>query len=168
MNKRRALQLATMSPFVYVRALGRGVYYGNDYPAINLIVAERIFGWEWRRSAITGRRCIYDPRGHIPDWMAEKADGEEALVTDFDAVKAPAYSSDTGLAWKVLREVCIPQQGPSGMQGRMLAFYGQLKLRLDRDGLHRSNLRWPYAMTWVTPMQICLAALAVACERDLP
>ncbi len=73
---------------------------GRDLDAI---VAEKLFGYEWRRSRTTGRRCIYPP-GKAPDHMQQRADGTEALVSDWMNSRdwTPRYSTDLAAAGLVI------------------------------------------------------------------
>lgn len=70
---------------------------------LDLLVAEHVMGYVWRRSSATGRRCIY-ALGCEPEWMRERATGTEPLVGDWNNGRefVPAFSSDDALAWTVI------------------------------------------------------------------
>lgn len=50
-------------------------------PELDALVAERVSGWEWRRSSCSGRRALYAP-GRAPEWMQSKADMSEPICHD--------------------------------------------------------------------------------------
>jgi hypothetical protein len=68
---------------------------------LNVRVAVAL-GWEWWKSSVTGRRCLYPPERH-PEWMTERADGTEPLVSDWNVGSGfvPPYGADTPEGWAV-------------------------------------------------------------------
>lgn len=72
---------------------------------LNAEIAVTMFGWEWRRSAVTGCRCVYAPN-RAPSWMRETADLTEPLVVDWDYGEwTPRYSTDIAAAWLVVERM---------------------------------------------------------------
>lgn len=65
-------------------------------PALDALVAEKVLGWRWRRSSVTGRRCLFAPNGW-PEWMDSDSDGSEEIVRDVPAGMVPALPVSTDL-----------------------------------------------------------------------
>lgn len=74
-------------------------------PELDRIVAERVMGWRWRRSNVTGRRALYPADGPWPEWMTESASGAEEECRDHWAASLPPYSTDVAAAWMVVERV---------------------------------------------------------------
>lgn len=68
---------------------------------LDILIAEKVMGYVWRKSAMTGRRCLYPPYA-IPYWMSEQATGSEPLVTDWERINFPRFSTDISDAWRVV------------------------------------------------------------------
>lgn len=73
---------------------------------LDVIIAEKIFNWEWWKSSATGRRSLFAP-GRIPrcpdEWFKERATGFEGLVGDWDRVKIPKFSTKIKPALKIVQ-----------------------------------------------------------------
>lgn len=66
----------------------------SDRP-LDLAVAEHVFGWRWRKSSKSGKRCLFLPTGW-PDWFTTPANGNEPIVSDIESVLSgilPHYST---------------------------------------------------------------------------
>jgi hypothetical protein len=74
-------------------------------PALDVLVAERVMGWQWWKSRETGRRALFRPES-IPEWFTARAEGTEELCRDTvangGAVALPALSAYAGPAWRVV------------------------------------------------------------------
>lgn len=100
-------------------------------------IAELVYGWQWRRSRNSGRRCIYAP-GKEPSWMKALATGEEKLVTDWKiGLFVPPYSTLDGAALAVLYD-----------------FVPEYQIQIDSQGLHSDGKSWErYEKPWYVLIQ---------------
>ena len=118
-------------------------------------VAEKVFGYVWRKSRSTGRRCIYAP-GVVPEHMVQLADGTEPLVEDWQRhMWMPRYSTEIAAAWTVVEapvakgfKVNVMNRA-SGWACHVVANPGQQTERVVYE--HHDT----------APLAICLAALEV-------
>ena len=72
----------------------------------DVLICRKAFGWEWRKSAITGRSCLYAPEPNdgnypnfarrAPDWMEEYQETPGSLVHDF-GFNIPKWHEDMSL-----------------------------------------------------------------------
>ena len=70
---------------------------------LNCWIAEKIFGFEWRRSSKTGNRGLFPP-DRVPSWFYERADGTENVCFDHPS-HVPFYTENLTLAHSVLEEI---------------------------------------------------------------
>lgn len=70
--------------------------------ALNVWLAENLFGFEWWRSSKTGRRELF-PADNVPDWFTERADGTEELCFDHPS-HVPNYCESLAETQKVIVE----------------------------------------------------------------
>jgi hypothetical protein len=74
---------------------------------MDALIAVQFFGYRWRVSSHSGRRCVYPPDA-FPTWMDTLATGDEPLVADWHPGWArwmPAYSTDIAAAWAVVEKM---------------------------------------------------------------
>jgi ABA sandwich protein len=74
-----------------------------DERALDALVAERIFGWRWMRSSVSGRQAIF-PMDQHPEWFTAPASRVEGLANDWDC-RLPHYSTDMAAAWLVVEKL---------------------------------------------------------------
>jgi hypothetical protein len=127
---------------------------------LDVLVAEKIFLWEWWRSSSTGRRCLFAP-GAIPrcsgEWFLERADGSEALVGDWDCWSGPHYSTAIGAAWEVVKHLI--ERGYSFDMGTREDFTLMMWEVTLQPPDFKSMEDWTGAVGETAPLAICRAAL---------
>jgi hypothetical protein len=125
----------------------------DKYRELDCWIAENVMGFQWRRSRVTGRRCLYPPN-RWPDWMDRPADMAAPLVTDWKECLArwiPCYSSDISAAMEVVSK--MRERGSD---------YFELTQQPDGDWFAEFCLHGEgYTQYATTPaLAICLAAQA--------
>lgn len=125
---------------------------------MDAVIAERLFGYVWRRSSATGARCIY-PATRWPEWMTEPADGTERLVGDWTMGRfTPTYSTDVADAWRVVEHF--------GARGWALHLKAYRHVDVPPDMRHGAAF-WSHAhytgtiLAPTSPLAICRAALSI-------
>ena len=71
--------------------------------ALDALVAERVMGFIWRVSKVSGRRCLISP-DYCPAWFVDVANGSEPLADQWDT-RLPNYSTDIAAAWQVVEKL---------------------------------------------------------------
>ena len=72
---------------------------------LDIAVAERVMEFDWWRSSVSGKRCLF-PEGKQYKWFTYRATGDELLTTDYDH-QVPRYSSSAEAAKQVLAKFPI-------------------------------------------------------------
>lgn len=124
---------------------------------MDALVAEHVMGWKWRRSNVTGCRCIY-PEGCYPEWMDKPADMTEPLVADWEHGRfLLSWSKRIEYAWGVIEKLDADGWWPS------VDSVAPGDCRVDFYNHHRAARGeisgWDNVSAETAPLAICRAAL---------
>ncbi len=70
---------------------------------LNVWLAENLFGFQWRRSSVSGSRGLFPPDA-VVEWYDESADGSENISIGHPSY-VPDYSGNISDAWKVIDQL---------------------------------------------------------------
>lgn len=70
---------------------------------LDIAIAERVMGYDWWRSKVSGKRCLF-PEGRQYPWFIYRATGDEQLTADYDH-QVPPYSTSIEAAMEVVEKL---------------------------------------------------------------
>ncbi len=121
---------------------------------LDALVAEKVMGWSKRVSADHSNSPIKQLRAFGIIYAWKDSNGNDK------GLDVPRYSTDIAAAWQVVER--LRDQWTEATEGMQLVddFPRPFDDQTFFEVLHRNaDRRWPWAMLYMTPASICIAAL---------